>query len=126
MRLTIRDIFIHIFISSKNKQSSGLSYTGNFIHENKASHMKFAPVFHQRLPGWILAVLPIFHFSSIPLLIETEVGQMAVPIQHRDKGRRHFLKMGNTASIQPGSLLQECMYKNATYGPSQGQETTKL
>ena len=25
-------------------------------------------------------------------------------IQQRDNGRRHFLKMGNTASIQPGSL----------------------
>ncbi len=25
----------------------------------------------ERLPGWILAVLPIFRFSGIPLLIES-------------------------------------------------------
>ena len=32
-------------------------------------------------------------------------------IQHRDNGRRQFKKMGNTVSIQPGSILVYTHFK---------------
>ena len=75
------------------------------------SHVKHKPsradngqciFFFQRLPGWILAVLPIFRFSGIPLLIESRSWAYWWVIQHSDNRRRHFLKMSNTASIKPG------------------------
>ncbi len=66
-----------------------------------------------------MAVLPIFWFSGIPLINHVnripKLARWLCPletIQQRDNGRRHFLKMGNTASIQQGSLYTTKKMKN--------------
>ncbi len=68
----------------------------------------------QRLPGWILAVLPRFRYSFILLLIESRrwadinnINNRALPFKWKSciiPEIQIFLKLANTASIQPGSL----------------------
>ena len=57
----------------------------------------------ERLPGWILAVLPIFNKCLLPLSL------CWMTLDSINNGILENRNMGNTASIQPGSLYWGCI-----------------